>query len=340
MENISVPLVTPAELMKQIPQSSKSRITVEQGREDIKRILDGKDDRLLLIVGPCSIHDPKGAIDYAKRLNRLRGETEDKLLIVMRLYFEKPRTALGWKGLVHDPDMNGGLDMHSGLTMARKLLSEITGLGLPAAMEMLDPLVYNYVSDLVSWTSIGARTSESQIHRQSASGIDIPVGFKNSTDGSLETAVNAIKAASSSHCYPGIDPNGRVCLIRTKGNHYGHIILRGGKTGPNYDKKSCLRASMLLNDAEVNSSVIVDCSHMNCSGGYDNQMHVWKDIVLRKSSGESGLKGIMAESYLEDGNQKLIADKNKLLYGISVTDSCIGWKKTEKIIRWTHNMIS
>ncbi|MFP4165016.1 MAG: 3-deoxy-7-phosphoheptulonate synthase [Chitinispirillaceae bacterium] len=335
MENQTTkPIISPADLVSQLPLPKTSREVVHRNRKEIRNILDGKDDRLLLIVGPCSIHDENSAVEYARRLNELRLQTKDRLHIIMRLYFEKPRTVLGWKGLVMDPHLNGTNDIEQGLRTARSLLIRITSLGLGAGMEMLDPIIMEYVSDLVSWASVGARTSESQIHRQSASSARIPVGFKNGTDGSVESAVHAIKAAQTSHCFPGIDQNGKVCLVRTEGNPCGHLVLRGGKDGPNYDKESCYRAGDKLKSAGLNPSCIIDCSHKNSGKEYLRQIDVWKNAAARRRNGEEHIRGLMAESFLRDGKQALNSVKN-LQYGVSVTDPCLGWEKTEELILWT-----
>ncbi|MDG5813655.1 3-deoxy-7-phosphoheptulonate synthase [Chitinispirillales bacterium ANBcel5] len=338
MENASLPLVTPGELMAQITPSATSLATIKKGRADIGDILDGKDNRLLLIVGPCSVHDPDGVIDYATRLNDLRLKTQDRLMIVMRLYFEKPRSVLGWKGLVMDPDMDDTCDIAKGLKVARNLLNKITSMGLACGMEMLDPIIYNYLGDMLSWAAIGARTSESQIHRQAASGMEIPVGFKNSTDGTIDSAVSAIKSSSHSHCYPGIDTSGRVCFKRTSGNPHGHLILRGGRHGSNYDPHFCARTYDALRNENLPESVIVDCSHMNSRKVHDNQLGVWKEVLKRRHSGEENLKGLMVESYLHEGNQSL-TEKGKLKYGVSVTDPCVGWEKTVELIDWTCDLL-
>ncbi len=333
---VSQPITTPKMLRSLLPVPQSSTVAVEQSRSEIKDILSGKDDRLMLVVGPCSIHDTAGALEYAYRLNALRLLTRDRLHIIMRVYFEKPRTVLGWKGLIMDPHLDGSYDIELGLRTARSLLVEITSLGLGTGMEMLDPIFMEYMSDLVSWVSIGARTTESQIHRQSASGSRIPVGFKNGTDGSLESAVHAIKAAASSHCFPGIDSEGRVCLVRTEGNPYGHLILRGGKAGPNYDQASSLQAKKALDDAKCGESCVIDCSHQNSGKDYLRQIEVLKEIVKRrKGEGERHLKGLMLESNLFDGNQSLIPGQT-LKYGVSVTDPCLGWEKTEELIRWAY----
>ncbi|MFW5813262.1 MAG: 3-deoxy-7-phosphoheptulonate synthase [Fibrobacterota bacterium] len=335
---LTQPIISPGSLVSQLPLPQASAETVEYNRKAVRDILDGKDDRLLLIIGPCSIHDVESALEYAQRLKELSIQTRDRLHIIMRLYFEKPRTILGWKGLVMDPHLNGTNDIEQGLKTARSLLIRITRLGLGAGMEMLDPIIMEYVSDLVSWASVGARTSESQIHRQSASSGRIPVGFKNGTDGSVENAVHAVKAAETSHCFPGIDREGRVCLVRTEGNSYGHLVLRGGKNGPNYDSESCSRAKDALSQAGVSTSCIIDCSHKNCNKDYLKQADVWKEVAGRRRKGEPHIKGLMAESFLEDGNQKLVPGE-ALKYGVSVTDPCLGWEKTEELVYWTYKLL-
>lgn len=330
IENPSV-LPTPNQLKKLVPVKEMGIKTPIIGKSVIREILNGNDDRLLLIVGPCSIHDPEAALEYAWRLNKLRKAVEDKIVIVMRTYFEKPRSTVGWKGLLYDPDLDGSNDMVKGLITARKLLVAINEMGMPCATEILDPLILPYIGDLLSYVSIGARTSESQIHRQAISGVDIPAGIKNSTDGNITNAINAIVSISEGHNMISVSQDGNVVMAQTEGNDSAHVILRGGSDGPNYSSESINRASILGEKSMVNSSVIVDCSHQNSQKKYKRQLMVANEIIENWKKGiTSGLKGIMLESNLNEGNQ--IINKNKLKYGISITDECLNWEDTEKLI--------
>ncbi len=329
-------LPSPARLAEELPLGTESRETVLQARRSIEGIISGIDNRLLLIVGPCSIHDPQAALDYAYRLNRLRKLYEDRLLIIMRVYLEKPRTSVGWKGLINDPFMNGSCNLEEGLRLARKLLISITSMGMAAGMEFLDPLVTHYIADLSSWGAIGARTTESQTHREMVSGLSIPVGFKNSTDGSVESAINSILAVSKPHSFLSINEEGRVCIRHSEGNQYGHLILRGGKNGPNYYAPVIKSAHTRLLQYGLNPSLIIDCSHMNSAKLFQNQIKVWKECLKMKSDGLP-ICGLMAESNIDEGNQE-ISDE-PLRYGVSVTDECLGWYATEDLINETYHSL-
>ena len=322
-------LLTPEALKIKIPLTEKAANTVIKGRNTIQDILDGRDNRTLIIAGPCSIHDLESAKEYAQRLKKLHDELSDKLYIVMRTYFEKPRTNVGWKGLINDPNLDGTNDMNLGLTKGRELLAWIAELGLPTATEALDPVTPQYIADLISWSAIGARTTESQTHREMASGLSMPVGFKNSTDGSLTAAVNAIISAQSPHTFIGIDNGGNTALLHTNGNPYSHIILRGGKT-PNYDKQSVTQCISNLEKANITPRIIIDASHGNSSKDFTKQPGVAKDVIKQINDGNSSIKGIMLESHLVEGNQKL---SNNMVYVQSITDSCISWETTESLLR-------
>ncbi|HOV38376.1 MAG TPA: 3-deoxy-7-phosphoheptulonate synthase [Spirochaetales bacterium] len=328
----SAPLVPPRQLKEEFPMTEKANETVVEGRETIGKIIEGKDPRILAIVGPCSIHDPIAALDYAQRLAALRNKVLDKVYIVMRVYFEKPRTALGWRGMIFDPNLDGSADIPKGLRVARKLLLAITELGLPAGSEMLDPIVPQYITDLLSWASIGARTTESQIHREMASGLSMPVGFKNGTDGTLDSAINAMTSSLCPHCFIGIDQEGMTSILRTKGNEQIHLILRGGRLGPNYYEENVEKAEELLKKAGLPRAVVVDCSHMNSGRQHARQARVFQAFLDQKIRGRDSLIGFMLESNLFEGNQEIPKDLSTLKYGVSVTDACIGWEETERLL--------
>jgi 3-deoxy-7-phosphoheptulonate synthase len=287
----------------------------------------------LVIVGPCSIHDPEAALEYAGRLYALRQELADRLCVVMRVYFEKPRTTIGWKGLIYDPHLDGSDDLPAGLRLARQVLLAINAMGLPAGTELLDTITPHYHADLVTWAAIGARTSESQIHREMASGLAMPVGFKNSTAGSVQVAINALQAARQSHTFCTIDQEGKTCLVRTTGNPWGHVVLRGGDGGPNYDVQSVEEAGQQLRQVGVEPVLMVDCSHANSHKQHALQEVVWQDLVQQRVGGNQDLIGFMLESNLEEGNQPILADRQQLRYGVSVTDACVGWETTERMLR-------
>ena len=305
--------------------------TVVDARQTVRAILNGADPRLLCLVGPCSIHDPAAAIDYAERLVKLRPAVEDRLFLVMRVYFEKPRTTVGWKGLINDPHMDDSCDMESGLRIARRLLIDINRLGLPAGTEMLDPITPQYIADLISWAAIGARTTESQTHREMASGLSMPVGFKNTTEGNLQIAVNAIESARRPHSFLGINQDGVTAIIRTSGNPDTHVVLRGGKTS-NYDASSIEECQRLLAKAGLEPRVMVDCSHAQTAKDYTRQLGVLSAMVEQVRSGNRGIMGVMIESNIGAGNQPLSKDRATLKYGVSVTDPCIDWATTEQCL--------
>ena len=326
------PLVSPDALREELPLSASAQRTIVDSRGTIPAILEGRDPRLLVVVGPCSIHDTEAALDYARRLSVLRERLNDSLFIVMRTYFEKPRTTVGWKGLINDPHLDGSFDMETGLRRARKLLIDVAGMGLPTATEILDPITPQYIDDALDWAAIGARTTESQTHRQMASGLSMPVGYKNSTTGSLEVAMNAMRSARESHAFLGIDGNGCTCVVRTTGNPWGHVILRGGQDKPNYDPRNVAEAVEQLRSAGLPAGLMVDCSHANSEKKHERQEVVWNSVVKQRAQGNENLIGIMLESNLEEGNQSLGDNPSKLRYGVSITDACIGWDKTEQLL--------
>ncbi len=309
--------------------------TVVKSRTAIRRILAGEDRRLIAVVGPCSIYDPDEAVEYARRLADIKDRVADTLVLVMRVYFEKPRTALGWRGLIIDPTLDGSYDIARGLSTARKLLVAINETGVPAGTEMLDPIVPQYIAELVSWAAIGARTTESQTHREMASGLSMPVGFKNSTDGDVQIAINAILSARQAHSFLGIDSTGNTCVLRTRGNTDCHLILRGGKNGPNYQAVDVERAAKLLADAGLRPAMVVDCSHGNSNKKPENQAAVLRNLISQRLSGSTGsdsIVGFMVESNLEYGSQPIPEDLSKLKRGVSITDSCIGWEETGELL--------
>jgi 3-deoxy-7-phosphoheptulonate synthase len=301
--------------------------------------MTGVDGRMLVVVGPCSIHDEKAALEYAERLSRLSNELQDRLFIVMRVYFEKPRTTVGWKGLINDPYLNDSFEMEAGLRIARKLLLAINAAGLPAGTEMLDPITPQYIADLITWSAIGARTIESQTHRQMASGLSMPIGYKNGTEGNLQYAIDAMRSARHSHSFLGIDESGATAIIRTRGNPWGHVILRGGRSGPNYTPDKIAVAMADLRKAGLPPFLMVDCSHANSNKKYQNQELVLKSVLEQRLSGNPSLIGLLIESNLFEGAQPFQHDPSKLKYGVSVTDECIGWDKTEELLRYTWEML-
>jgi 3-deoxy-7-phosphoheptulonate synthase len=335
----TVELIAPQPLKDQLPMTEGAYKTVVAGRETIRQILSGEDRRLLAVVGPCSIHDEKAALEYAQKLLDLSRRIEDRIYVVMRVYFEKPRTTLGWKGLINDPYLNGTFDIAAGLSRARKLLLQIGEMGMPAATEMLDPITPQYVADLVTWASIGARTTESQTHRQMASGLSMPVGYKNATDGNLQIAIDAMQAARHPHSFLGIDVNGRTCIVNTKGNLWGHLILRGGRSGPNYDAENLRTAASALSSAQLTPNIMVDCSHANSDKDHRRQELVWNDVIEQRVGGNANIIGMMLESNLFEGAQKLPADLSQLRYGVSVTDACTGWDDTEQLLLHAHTAL-
>ncbi len=328
-ENILIP---PSEFKQQFPLTEKAIATVLTGRQAIQDILTGKDHRLIVITGPCSIHDKKSAHEYAQKLKQLSDELKDTLLIIMRIYFEKPRTTIGWKGMINDPELNGSFNVRLGLERARLLLLWMAELGLPVGTEALDPVTPQYLADLFTWTAIGARTTESQTHREMASGLSTPVGFKNGTNGNLGVAINALHSVSAPHHFLGINQQGQVIQIQTRGNAYGHIILRGGKTS-NYDSVNISLAEQALHNERLAKNIMVDCSHGNSNKQYDLQPLVAKDVIQQIVDGNQSIMGIMLESHLHSGNQSIPEDLSQLKYGVSVTDACINWETTETLLR-------
>lgn len=337
LENLNVAsqeaLITPEALKKEMPLSDKAAETVSKGRQAIYDIMDGKDHRLFVVVGPCSIHDVEAARDYAARLKKLADEVSDTLLIVMRVYFEKPRTTVGWKGLINDPHLNDTFDIEQGLHIGRRLLLDINELDLPAATEALDPISPQYLQDTIAWSAIGARTTESQTHREMSSGLSMAIGFKNGTDGSLDVAVNAMKSVSHPHSFLGIDQQGQVAIIRTKGNNYGHVVLRGGGGKPNYDSVSVALCEQALDKAGLRKSMMIDCSHANSSKDPAIQPLVMQDVTHQILEGNTSIQSLMVESNINWGNQSIPENLADLKYGVSVTDACIDWPTTEKAIR-------
>ncbi len=326
------PLISPQELVDRHPLSERAAASVVACREAIRAILRREDPRLLAVVGPCSIHDYQAALEYARRLRTLQERYAARLHIVMRVYFEKPRTSLGWRGLIIDPNLNGTYDIGAGLALARRLLLEIAGLGLGAGTEMLDPIVPQYISDLIGWAAIGARTTESQTHRNMVSGLSMPVGFKNSTDGNLQIAVEALAAARQPHHFIGIDPQGQTSVLETAGNEDTHLILRGSRTGANYRKPDVVYTSELLKEAGFEPAIMVDCSHGNSEKQPEKQAEVLASVLATRRSGCRELIGFMLESNLKPGRQAIPADPRRMEYGVSVTDACIGWETTERLL--------
>lgn len=331
-------LPTPRELRRSLPLSGPGVATVVRARRVIEDIMAGRDPRLLVVTGPCSLHDEKSALEYAGRLAALRAEVGDRLFLVMRAYVEKPRTTVGWKGMLSDPRMDGSLDLGLGLTLSRRLLLRIDEMGVPVATEFLEPSTPSYLSDLVCWTAIGARTTESQIHREMASGLPMPVGFKNGTDGNLETAVNAVRAAAAPHAYPGIDPDGRTSIVRTAGNEWAHLVLRGGSR-PNHDEGTVAEARRRLSNVGLRPAVMVDCSHGNSGKDHRRQGGVWREMIRRRADGDRSVFGLMLESHLFEGAQKVETGAVPR-YGVSITDACISWTETEHLVRWAHDTLA
>ncbi|WP_372861393.1 3-deoxy-7-phosphoheptulonate synthase [Spongiibacter sp.] len=337
IENLNVEaqevLITPASLKAALPMSDTAKAVVTAGRETVRNILDGKDHRMFVVVGPCSIHDVDQAMDYAKRLKVLADELQDTLLIVMRVYFEKPRTTVGWKGLINDPYLNDTFKIEEGLHIGRKLLLDISELGLPTSTEALDPISPQYLQDCIAWSAIGARTTESQTHREMASGLSSAVGFKNGTDGGLEVAMNAIGSAVKPHRFLGINNEGQVSVIHTRGNRYAHVVLRGGSAGPNYDSVHIKLCEAALAKAGYPQNIMVDCSHANSNKQPELQPLVIENVTNQVLEGNTSIVGLMIESNIKPGNQKIPEDLSQLEYGVSVTDGCIGWEDTEAALR-------
>lgn len=325
-------LPSPMDLIAQLPLTEASAKTVIDGRQAIANIIDGHDHRKFIVVGPCSIHDVKAALEYASRLKALADRVKDRILIIMRVYFEKPRTTVGWKGLINDPFIDGSFHIEKGLFTARQLLIQIAEIGLPAGTEALDPISPQYLSDLVSWYAIGARTIESQTHREMASGLSVPVGLKNGTDGNIKVAIDALQASRTAHHFLGMNPSGQVSIFRTKGNPYGHIILRGGGGNPNYETDTVQWLESALAERNLPSNIVVDCSHGNSNKDHTRQGEVVNNILQQITQGNRSIIGMMMESHLKEGNQKIPSDLSQLEYGVSITDKCISWDETEELI--------
>jgi 3-deoxy-7-phosphoheptulonate synthase len=322
------PLVSPTSLKKQLPVSEEVAAKVLTARRTVKDILAGRDPRLMVVLGPCSIHDPRAALEYAARLCDLATQVSDRYFLIMRVYFEKPRTTTGWKGLINDPHLDESCDVAHGLTLARELLLQVAELGLPAATEFLDPIVPQYTADLVSWAAIGARTTEAQTHREMSSGLSMPVGFKNGTDGDIQVALDAMKAAAAPHSFLGIDQDGATSIIQTAGNPDTHLVLRGGRSGPNYETTAVSEAIARLRRSGLPTGIMVDCSHANSGKDPQRQPLVWESILAQRAEGCRELVAAMIESHLLGGQQSLGSDPTRLTYGQSITDACLGWEET------------
>lgn len=333
------PLLTPKMLRDELPVTKNAETTVLAGRKAIQDILDRKDNRIFVVSGPCSIHDIDSAMEYAQRFKRLAEEVSETIYLVMRVYFEKPRTTVGWKGLINDPDLNDSFNITKGLKIARKLLIDLADMGIPTATEALDPVTPQFIGDLISWTAIGARTSESQTHREMSSGLSTPVGFKNGTDGSLATCVNAIESASFPHSFLGIDSEGKIAITHSTGNPYSHVVLRGGRNGPNYDSVNIALTEQALLAANLPQSIVVDCSHANSNKNPLLQPLVMENCIHQITEGSQSIVGLMIESHLHEGNQKISSDIHTLRYGISVTDGCVSWETTEEMLHNAHRLL-
>ena len=335
----TAPLISPNDLDVQVPITEEIAEHVVRGRAQIEAILDGTDQRLLVIAGPCSIHDETAALEYAGRLAALAEKLSDKVLIVMRVYFEKPRTTVGWKGFIYDPGLDDSFDINAGITRARSLLLKLNEIGIYGATEFLDPVVPQYLAEFITWACIGARTVESQTHRQMASGLSMPVGFKNSTEGAIQPAVDAMVSARSPHAFLGIDHEGRTCIVHTKGNPLGHLVLRGGNSGANFGADGISAAHQRMEAAGVPTGVLVDCSHGNSNKDFAKQALAFQDAIGQRLAGEADIIGCMLESHLNPGNQKVTGDLSALKYGVSITDACIGWEETEELLTWAHGQV-
>ncbi len=333
-------LPSPAALLAELPKTEAQAEFVTRARREIHRLIFTDDRRFLLVIGPCSIHDIEAGRDYARRLAALSREVADRVMIVMRVYFEKPRTTVGWKGLIMDPNLDGSHDIAAGLRLGRTFLRDVLDLGLPTATEFLDPITPQYVADLVCWGAIGARTAESQTHRQMASGLSMPLGFKNGTDGSITTSINAIKAAGQSHTFLGINLDGSASAVRTRGNPDCHVVLRGGGAGPNYSPAHIAQTEQLLAKAGLPQSILVDCSHDNSAKQPERQPEVMRDLLSQVTAGNRSIMGAMIESNLGVGNQPFPQPKDQLRYGVSITDACIDWATTESLVRELHTTLA
>lgn len=328
-------LITPDQLKAAYPLSAAQEVQIAESRQTISNIIAGRDPRLLVVCGPCSIHDPESALDYARRFKKLSTEVSDSLYLVMRVYFEKPRTTVGWKGLINDPHMDGSFDVEGGLKIARHLLVELVNMGLPLATEALDPNSPQYLGDLFSWSAIGARTTESQTHREMASGLSMPVGFKNGTDGSLATAINALRAAAMPHRFVGINQAGQVCLLQTRGNPDGHVILRGGKA-PNYSPADVEQCEQEMAKAGLRPALMVDCSHANSNKDFRRQSAIAESVAAQIKDGNRSIIGLMIESNIHESNQSSEQPRSAMRYGVSVTDACISWETTKALLGELH----
>jgi 3-deoxy-7-phosphoheptulonate synthase len=333
-------LPRPMDLLAEIPPTTDQSDLISRARQEIHRIIFGDDRRLLIIVGPCSIHDVESGREYAQRLANLAREVSDRLFLVMRVYFEKPRTSIGWKGLIMDPRLDDSGDINGGLHLARSFLRDVLDLGLPTATELLDPITPQYIADLICWSAVGARTTESQTHRQMASGLSMPLGFKNGTDGNLTTAINAIKAAGHQQTFLGISRAGFASALTTRGNPNCHIVLRGGRPGPNYDPRSVQATEDQLTRSGLKQSIMIDCSHENSGKNHERQSEVMYSVLAQIRKGNRSIIGAMIESNLEPGSQPFPAKKEDLKRGVSITDGCIGWSETEDLIRETHQAMA
>ncbi|MEO3703844.1 3-deoxy-7-phosphoheptulonate synthase [Trichormus azollae] len=331
-------LLTPNEVKAKLPLTKSAENTILKFRQEIENILDFQDIRKFIVVGPCSIHDPKAAIEYAQKLKVLAEKVQDKLLLIMRVYFEKPRTTVGWKGLINDPEMDDSFHVEQGILIARNLLLTLAELGLPTATEALDPIIPQYISELVAWSAIGARTTESQTHREMASGLSMPVGFKNGTDGNIHVALNALKSAKTPHNFLGINQKGQVSVFQTRGNAHGHVILRGGNR-PNFDPENIRLVEEQLKVENLPPRIVIDCSHGNTNKDYRLQSLVLKNVIQQIVDGNTSIVGMMLESNLYEGSQPITGKREELQYGVSVTDKCISWKETEKIILAAHSKL-
>jgi 3-deoxy-7-phosphoheptulonate synthase len=326
-------LISPDALKTALPLTETARKVVTEGRETVRNILDRKDPRIFVVIGPCSIHDVDAAKDYASRLQKLAEEVSDTIYVIMRVYFEKPRTTVGWKGLINDPYLNDSFKIQEGLHIGRKLLIDIAEMGLPTATEALDPISPQYLQDLISWSAIGARTTESQTHREMASGLSSAVGFKNGTDGGLTVAINALQSVSKPHRFLGINTAGQVSIVHTRGNAYGHVVLRGGNGKPNYDSVSVALCEQELQKAKLIPNIMVDCSHANSNKNHELQALVMENVANQIQEGNKSIVGLMVESNIGAGSQNIPADLSQLKYGVSVTDACIDWETTERTLR-------
>ena len=342
-ENIRIkcfrPIIAPEILKNEIPRTTRATNTVLEGRKAIERIISRKDPRLLVVTGPCSIHDEAAALKYAARLKTLSAQVADNLYVIMRVYFEKPRTTVGWKGLINDPHLDGSYDINEGLRRARRILLQITDMGVPTATELLDPISPQYFAGLICWSAIGARTTESQTHREMASGLSMPVGFKNGTDGNLSVAINAMLAARVPQTFLGIENDGTTSIVQTTGNPFGHIVLRGG-IRPNYDPVSLEDTSERLLAKGLPNAIMVDCSHANSGKKFSAQGFVWKSVIAQYCEGNASIMGLMLESHLKEGSQKLTDNPADLEYGVSITDQCINWETTESLLRYANEQLS